>query len=50
MLMSSEIIIIILIELTNQIFKNFSVLISNAINIYRYNPHKLKFFQVLNNI
>ena len=39
-----------LIEFTSETLKNISVLISNAVSIYQYNPHKLKFFKVLREI
>lgn len=39
--------VIIVINLTNKYFKNVPVLISNIVNIYRYNPYR-NFFGALN--
>lgn len=39
-----------MIEFTSENLKNISVLISNAVSIYRYNPYKLKFFKVLREV
>lgn len=35
--------------LGNLVFKNLSVLISNAVNVYRYNSHRQKIFGVIRN-